>query len=340
MNNTTIDRLNAAKFPLSLFVVFIHTDLSVYKTPADISLAFLFSNILGRIAVPAFLIISGYLYFSNIKNKALSFDIWKKKVKKRLFSLVIPYIIWNIIYVLYSWTRTNGNYNFNLYKIFIGELLADKVLYPANGPLWFLRDLFIISALSPIIWYIIKKIPNNVGALLFLILSLIPSNFIMQNLYDSTVYFSIGSFFAYNNYDIFQITRKHRTFCIIACVVSIIGSCVHISPFDFWGRLLILCRIPCIISIIGLCPHNIKNISLLNLSMFIFLSHYMIRSAGFSISRYLIGVDKGDMSFCINFLITIIVCIITFCLLQVFFPKLFSFSLGKKIGRKDTIKAK
>lgn len=338
MNNTTIDRLNAAKFPLSLFVVFIHTDLSIYKTSTDISWAYFFSNSIGRIAVPSFLIISGYLYFSNIKNKLLSFEIWKQKTKKRLFSLVVPYIIWNVIYVLYGWIRSNSDYEFNIYNIFIGEL-ADNVLYPANGPLWFLRDLFIISFLSPIIWFIIKRVPNKWFSLLFLVLALIPSNFTMQNLYESTVYFSIGSFFAYNNYNFFQITRKHLTLCIIACIISIIGSIVHISPFDFWGRLLILCRIPCIISIISLCPHNIKNISLLNLSMFIFLSHYMIRSAGFSISRFLIGEDKSDLSFCINFTITIIVCFIAFCLLQVFFPKLFLFSLGKKDRtQKGTIK--
>lgn len=329
MSYSVVDKLNATKFPLSIFVIFIHTDLNLYKSSEDLNFAFLFSNVLGRIAVPSFLIISGYLYFYKVPNAKFTLEMWKNKTKRRLSSLVVPYILWNIIYVLYCWIRPTSVPIFNFFNCFFGELFSDNVYYPANGPLWFLRDLFFISLLSPIIWSIIKYIPVKWYSVFILILLLIPSNFIMHNLYECALYFSIGAFLVYHKIDFLQISKKHYYLSFVACLVSMICSYIHFYPFDFCGRFLILCRIPFILMIISYFPVQIKNISFINLSMFFFLSHYMIRSVGFSVSRYMIGIDSGIVGFCINSVMTIFVCTIIFCLINTFFPKFLLFSIGK-----------
>ena len=48
-------------------------------------------------AVPFFFFVSGY-YF--LKEKKLTLENWKNKIKKRISTLLIPYILWNIIAII------------------------------------------------------------------------------------------------------------------------------------------------------------------------------------------------------------------------------------------------
>ena len=65
-------------------------------------------KILFSLAVPAFFLISGYLFFRNLKNWDVT--IWKGKIRKRAKTLLCPYVIWNLIAFLgFIITRTAGH---------------------------------------------------------------------------------------------------------------------------------------------------------------------------------------------------------------------------------------
>ena len=51
-----------------------------------------------RLYLPLFMSISGFLFFKNITNPSKL--IWIKKYKSRFKSLLIPYIIWNILFII------------------------------------------------------------------------------------------------------------------------------------------------------------------------------------------------------------------------------------------------
>lgn len=84
--NLSIDVL---KIILAFFVVFLHMNFLKETYPA---LSYILVNGLFRIAVPVFLVITGF-YFFHIDNKV--------KLKKWLFRTFLLYAIWMLIYISY-----------------------------------------------------------------------------------------------------------------------------------------------------------------------------------------------------------------------------------------------
>lgn len=110
---------------------------------------------LAAMAMPTFFLISGYLLFQNF-----SMNSWPDKMKRRVRRLVVPYFAWNILFVLFYLglsqciprlaTRVS---TFGLDSV-CGAIskIASFTVAPIDGPLWFLRVLFILALFSPLIW--------------------------------------------------------------------------------------------------------------------------------------------------------------------------------------------
>ena len=106
-----------------------------------------FTNGIARVSVPFFAMVSGFFLLSKIKN----FSEYIKIIKIKTKSLLIPYLIgstvvfisWIIYISLYS---TNKPHELNLY-ITIRSIIAQ----PESIQYWFLRDLIILTIISPAI---------------------------------------------------------------------------------------------------------------------------------------------------------------------------------------------
>jgi len=158
------------RFPLIILVIYIHiihediTQISISLIPNNVFhiLYSLISQNLGRIAVPCFFVFSGFLFFMKIKGN-YSLDMYKEQISKRIKTLLIPYFIWNIIFVTtillknYLFTKLNLNTDDNYYYLQNNSIY--KILWqgPIDYPLWYLRDLIIMCIISPLIYYITKK---------------------------------------------------------------------------------------------------------------------------------------------------------------------------------------
>ncbi len=97
-----------------------------------------------------FTFISGY-FFKDGKPKEY---IWKKTKR-----LIIPYIIWNIIYgIIVNIFRQIGiieyGKSFNLYNVFIAPFTTDSNQFNFNTPAWFLITIYFIQ----IIYFAINKL--------------------------------------------------------------------------------------------------------------------------------------------------------------------------------------
>ena len=93
---------NKVTFLLAVLVFFIHiSTLANYSLSGHIG-KFLFTFhslmlILAEVAVPMFFIISGALFYKNYTpSKTL------EKYKSRFFSLVIPYLFWNTLWMIFD----------------------------------------------------------------------------------------------------------------------------------------------------------------------------------------------------------------------------------------------
>lgn len=174
MNNSNIEILQSKaidfiKFPLIVMVVFLHNPFlpnvnfpSIANFSHTITTEYFLKLITESIpmaAVPCFFFISGFLFFLNIKN----FDkaTYKNKISRRIYSLAIPYFIWNIIYVI---NDIACNYAFKSNSIvsvineyFDQHSFIDIFIAPIDGPLWYVRDLMTLCILSPIFYIILRK---------------------------------------------------------------------------------------------------------------------------------------------------------------------------------------
>lgn len=113
--------------------------------------------ILSQTAVPTFFFVSAYLFYSSKPD----FSDLRTKLKRRMHSLLIPYLIWNTIWVFVYLAMTN--IPFINEKINMGvpfHSLNDIIIAIIDSrftPLWFIKVLMVYSVCSYAILPIIKR---------------------------------------------------------------------------------------------------------------------------------------------------------------------------------------
>lgn len=135
---------------LSFLIVLLHTDFSEYLYSAEdgalLKNTMALSGALADMAVPAFYLISAFLLFWNYKN----ID-YIALLKKKTRSVLIPYIIWSCAGFLYLLILKRENIVFT-----VSGIARTICLSTGNQPLWFLRALYVLILLSPILFRILK----------------------------------------------------------------------------------------------------------------------------------------------------------------------------------------
>ena len=121
------------------------------KTNVFTELMFQWYNLLGSICLGFFFAISAYLFYLGVDSK----DTLVKKIKKRLLTLGIPFIVWNILYLgyklIYSILRGKG------IDISPMDLLKGFTLEPFDGPFWYVFALLLLMAFSPLLLKLRKR---------------------------------------------------------------------------------------------------------------------------------------------------------------------------------------
>lgn len=172
MTERTSHTIEWLRFPLIAAVVLLHSGENGVTGPDLYSiLCTVLSHGVLKIAVPCFFLISGYLFFGGLRE--WSTQVWERKIKRRVHTLLIPYLLWNVIAFvaayLYGLLRASAN-GWELTSIAdalaqgggLNMFWASMMGCPVNYPLWFLRDLIIFVALTPAIFWLIKntKLPG------------------------------------------------------------------------------------------------------------------------------------------------------------------------------------
>ena len=149
-------------FLLSILVLFIHSYFT--QDIGDGSLAsvinhkvsYFFSCSITKFAVPMFFMMSGITFFKDYNNKKYS-----AKIKSRLFTLVIPFLLWNTIWMLWEiFTSHSFIAQFSEsgpYPLTITSILKGIFFYNCNIPFWYIFDLIIFSFAAPLVFLVIKN---------------------------------------------------------------------------------------------------------------------------------------------------------------------------------------
>ena len=142
---------------LSILVFFIHISSFTYYKNADGNLSacnFVLSTLsdrtLARCAVPLYFILSGALFFRDYSNK-----VYLKKLKSRVFSLLIPFLCWNTLWMLFSiltsYTPLSALFRGReKFLLTLPNILEAIFHYSCNGPFWFVFELMFFVLISPV----------------------------------------------------------------------------------------------------------------------------------------------------------------------------------------------
>ncbi len=246
--------IKALRFPLVVLVVFIHSFGAGEYTPYHISFSCIssydfyniiritISHVIALVAVPLFFIISGYLFYVKLEN--WDWNIWKKKIKSRFYTLLIPYVVWSFLRIIFNRFVNLYSSEESLSVTILSNTLSHKIpLYgtfwhytyadtditswfgfisplsvPYHVPLWFIRDLIVLVFLSPVLYKIIKLL----GIWCIIILGGIYISFLWPQMQfiniKSVFFFSLGAFVSIKKIDFLKclgfIKKKEYVFAI------------------------------------------------------------------------------------------------------------------------------
>lgn len=200
MTQQLSDKLRVMSAVSIVIVLYIHSshyngfyirEAAPVSLPVTTPLQTLLGYEIGRCAVPLFFAISGYLFFRDIDLGSSWREAYKAlwpKMVKRVRTLLVPYLLaaWFAPLLLLALEHVPGiSYDYTFFTDTFNGPLPDllRMVYWDSGSgvpfafqLWFLRDLIIIVALSPLL-LLIARVLNlrnrwgycNLTALLFLL---------------------------------------------------------------------------------------------------------------------------------------------------------------------------
>ena len=159
------------------------------------------SNAFTRFAVPMFFMISGFLFFAG---KKFGVSTYENQVKKRCKSVLSVFLIFSVL----SFVICHLIYRFTGAGIIgmIDERIIHHPLYallqnPFAFQLWFLAQLFIMSIVSPVIYFLIKRLkfifPIILACLWFMDKHLVVGGYTLFNS-DAYLFFTLGAYIAIN----------------------------------------------------------------------------------------------------------------------------------------------
>ena len=340
-------KVTIVSFILSVFVLYIHAKNLAYYNFGDVhgTLIYVLNQIMsetfGRVAVPFFFLQSGYWMFRYDIFEEKS-DILKRKLKKKVVSLGIPYLIWNTFGLLFFIIMTHiPGMPFNIYggqvvNITLKNIFNGIFLHGFYFPYWFMQDLIVLTVFSPVLVKLLRNRYMTYGAtvVLFIFAMLGINTPVCQT--NSILLFVIGGTLSVYHREYWEKTNSSfretvfyiLLFLILAAMkwleipyVSTIFSTV--SPILFWKGCDLL-------RLMNVFEHEPSWFC--KQSFFIYSAHiFLVEGISSIFSRVSTGMLWVSLSYMINPIISLALLYIAARVLTQRFPKLYGLLCGNRI---------
>lgn len=253
LQSKTIDAL---RFPLAVAVVFLHYCLTVIldATGPQRVLCLLFQEGICRLAVPCFFLLSGFLFFNGLQD--WSWPEWGRKMRKRVRTLLVPYLLWNVIALLARWIYNNVQAGpvsllqqiqevggIRMFWSVSGALPIGSQAFPVDGPLWFIRDLMLFVVLTPAI-HLFLRWTKGYGVLGLCVLFLAVRRVVPEGL----LFFVFGAWMQLSGRNLLQTAWPRRYALLAVAVLSMAAVFLLTDVSDYWAR---FCKLFFLVSGIG-----------------------------------------------------------------------------------------
>lgn len=234
-------------FISSILVLFIHSyfaqniEVDSFVSNVNQKFSFFFSRSITQFAVPMFFMLSGISFFKEYDSKK-----YLPKIKSRLFSLIIPYLLWNTVWMLweifcsYSFISVFSESG-DTYPLTLASILKGIFFYQCNGPFWFVFDIIIFSLAAPLLFLIIRNKYIGIASVVCLSVASLYGIYIPIDLFyypTSIIFYMTGAIIGYHFFD-YACQKSSKPMQIISTVIlsayilakNIVPRKMHISNY-------------------------------------------------------------------------------------------------------------
>lgn len=279
------------RFPLAAAVVLLHAGESttgLYDMDFSGTLRIALSQGICRIAVPCFFFFSGFLFFTKLRD--WDTQVWLDKIRKRGRTLLVPFLLWNVLALLvgfgYGWLRSRVN------PVIVPESLLETLQSngwlnifwastygcPVDYPLWFIRDLILFVAATPLVWLLVTKCRIWGVSVLFVIFGLTGSRDL-----EGLFYFVLGAYFQLEAVDFLQVFARAKwpAYLLSLAGIVLIARTYREDPqaYRYIKYLFVLCGTVSVVNLAaGLLDSGRVHINafLSSSSFFVYASHAIL----------------------------------------------------------------
>jgi hypothetical protein len=315
-----------------------------------------------------FFLFSGYLFFSNISifNK----EIYIKKLKTKIKTLLIPYILWNLINVILRPVIILGGRiikkdgDWERFTLFFNELI-DKGIWniflhyntwgnatnifgwsrpsmgPFSVPMWFLQTLIVLTIVSPVIYFICKSL-KIYGVILLGILYYTGIWFSIPGFRMMAIFFfALGSYYGIYKKNLINETRQYKFFWYAISVLTLIPSMYYdyngISTYNCFKPVFIIATV---ISSISIASYLIEgkrvkvNKTLSQATFFVYAVHTVLVLTIVGIVFDKIFRSNSPIILMVRYfsvpIITAYLCVAIYCTMKKIMPKFLNLLSGNR----------
>ncbi len=308
-----------------------------------------FTLSLPEAGVPLFCTLSGFLVFKDIESDKLGEVVksFKIKIHRRCKSLLIPYFIFNIFWMLFTIVVQSIPFISNQiesaikFKWTFSDVFFGVFLFKFNGVAWYVLFLMIYVCFSPFIFWTIKDRKIGLLALcIYFIVSNIkfPNGWIVGYItqFNSLFFYCLGAYLAMHKFEIVNrdYSQKAKLVAVITIICSTIMISVMLREYKYILTILRMLNMYCIWILLDVAKKK-KTVWFMNITFFVYMMHADIQKCInklFSIILPNEGVIYAIINLVGGVIITYAIITILAKILIQYFPKIWFIVNG---GRKQ-----
>lgn len=373
----TIDWL---RFPLVIFVIFIHSfglpetvdlremNFSVFSGMDIYNVIRIIVKKIASICNDGFFLFSGFLFFLNINvwNKTIYF----KKLKRRINTLLIPYLLWNIINVIIRPVIIIGGRlikrdgDWNRMATFFNELLEKGIwnifwhyntwgagtnilgwsrpsMGPFSVPMWFLQTLIVLTIITPVIFLICRYLKKYglilLGLLYYTGIWISIPGFSIAPIF----FFTLGAYFGIYKRNLVSELRKYKLFWYIVSILTLFPSIYYDydghTTYNYFTPAFLLSTIISAVNIVSFFIEKGKirpNHTLTKATFFVYGVHTVLVLSIVGLIFDTILKSKSPIILTIRYftvpIATAYICVLIYCIMKRIMPKILGLLSGNR----------
>lgn len=371
--------LDLLRFPLALVVLTVHVfgvretyvygQQYVFQGQPLIDAAYYFvRSFLSEYSLTIYFFISGYVFFLGVND--FSPSVYKRKLRNRIKTLLIPYIVWNIVAVLvelsyffpplsalrpgldindvdFSFSailQTFGNSTYGVFgHVYSDAVSSTTVFYPQDSPLWFLRALMAVTLITPALHFFLRKFGLYFVGLTYVMWGCVYVAVagLTIEFFTALFPFSFGACMSIRGHD--MMTEFGRYFKLSAVLYLLLSAVQMVELYNDADTLYLATKVLAApVAMVfaynvsawllrkGVC-HVVP--SLAAASFFIYITHYMLVGNTMKMLIYVFHPDGQGGLLVIFIAAVVLICgllLVLFYLMRRFTPRLLKFTTGRR----------